>query len=430
MSGDDRPARFMWLPPGLRPPVPMNLRQERIFLLVGLAALFAGYDLNIFGLAIPQIQASLHIPENQVGVTVSYFRLAALVAVAVCACADLVGRRRLLLITIVGQGLFTLATAFVQTYGEFLAAQIVTRIFGYSEEMLCFVVITEEMAAGGRGWANGTLSAMSSTGTGLASLVFAAVNLLPYGWRAIYVIGALPLFLVAYLRRRLPETRRFALRSDAMHQQASQLAAGLQLARRLASEYPGRLLAILTAVAAFGFAVSPATVLMSKYLQQVQHYSPGQVTALFVPGGFAGLALSILTGRLSDRIGRKRVAFAVVALTGVCFALLYSGIDGWLLPPLWIVAFFGFFASDALLAGFALEIVPTAYRATVSGLRYLVEIGAGAISLALEGHFYDRLGTHAQAVQVSLLAIPLVLGAILFLPEPAGKTLEEMSGPA
>ena len=49
-------------------------------LLVGVAALFAGYDLNIYGLATPQIQASLHIAENQLGLTLTYFRSATLVA--------------------------------------------------------------------------------------------------------------------------------------------------------------------------------------------------------------------------------------------------------------------------------------------------------------------------------------------------------------
>ena len=72
--------------------------------------------------------------------------------------------------------------------------------FGYAEEMLCFVVIAEEAAAAARGWSNGTLSALYYLGTGVASLVFALVTFLPYGWRAIYVIGALPLFFVAYLR--------------------------------------------------------------------------------------------------------------------------------------------------------------------------------------------------------------------------------------
>ena len=153
---DERLARFLWLPPGLRPRVEMSWRQERVFLLVGMAALFAGYDMNVYGFAIPQIQASLHIPENQIGLTVTYFRFATFVAILLAASADIVGRRRLLLITIFCQAVATLATAFAQTYVEFVWFQIATRIFGYAEEMLCFVVIVEEVSAGARGWANGT----------------------------------------------------------------------------------------------------------------------------------------------------------------------------------------------------------------------------------------------------------------------------------
>jgi putative MFS transporter len=428
ISDNERPARFLWLPPGLRPPVVMTVRQERIFLLVGVAALFAGYDMNIYGLVIPQIQASLHIPEDQAGLTVTFFRFAAFFAMALAASADVVGRRRLLLITIFGQALATLATAFTATYGEFLAAQIVTRIFGYAEEMLCFVVIAEEVSAEARGWANGTLSALDYTGVGVASIVFIFVNVMPYGWRAIYVIGAVPLFIVAYLRRRLPETKRFEVAHDQIVKVVSRTREALEITKRLFSEHPGRLSAILVAVAAFGFAVSPAAVFMSKYLQEVHHYAPWQVTALYVPGGFVGLGLNILAGRYSDTIGRKRVAIATAILCGACFAIFYSGASGWFLPPVWVLAFFGFFAADALLAGFALEIMPTAYRSTVSGLRYLVEIMAGGVSLALEGQLYDHFGAHGPAILVPLAAIPITVVAILFLPEPAGKTLEEMSG--
>jgi putative MFS transporter len=419
-------ARWRWLPPGLRPPVTMNLRQERIFLLVGAAALFAGYDLNVFGLAIPQIQASLHIPENQVAVTVTYFRLAAILAMVVCASADLVGRRRLLLITIFGQAACTLATAFVANYNQFVAIQILTRLFGYSEEMLCYVVIAEEVAASARGWASGTLSAMDYLGAGLATLVFAAINLLPFGWRAIYVIGALPLFVVAYLRRNLPETRRFE--NGAAQKRVPGPRETLRLLGRLAREYPARLGAIFAAVAAFGFATAPPVVLTSKYLQTALHFTPGEVTALFIPGGLIGLGLSILTGRLSDRIGRKTVAIAMVALAGASFFTLYSGVTGWVVAPLWVLGFFGFFSADALMAGFALEIVPTDYRATVSGLRYFVELGFGAVSLWLEGYLYDHFGAHGPAMQACLAIIPLAMLALLFLPEPAGKTLEEMAG--
>ena len=118
---------------------------------------------------------------------------------------------------------------------------------------------------------------------------------------------------------------------------------------------------------------------------------------------------------------------AVVAFGAVAFALFYAQVPGFLLPPLWVLSFYGFFAGDALLAGFAMEIVPTRYRATVSGLRYLVELLGGAAALALEGRLYDHFHGHGPAIQLLLIAVPITLAAILFLPEPAGKTLEEMT---
>jgi putative MFS transporter len=377
MSDNSAPARFRWLPPGLRPDPQygqMDKRQERTILLVGAAALFAGFDQNIFGLAIPQIQVELQIPENQVGLTAAYFRIAAIFALLLAASAD-------------------------------------------------FVVVAEVVAAQARGWANGTLSAMYYFGAGMASLVFGLVNLLPYGWRAIYVIGALPLFAVAYLRRHLPETERFAKHEGL----GSKSAQALRLVRDIARQYPRRVALVVMAASAFGFAISPATVLAQKYLQDTYHYSPAQVTMLLIPGGLIGLALAILAGRLSDRVGRKPMAFAIVSLAVICFFLFYSGVPGWAIPVLWILAFFGFFSGDALIAGFALEIVPTQYRATVSGLRYMLEISFGAVALALEGVLYDILGSHGAAIQWLLAAIPITLIAILFLPEPAGRTLEEMA---
>ena len=426
-TAEDRPARFLWLPPGLRPRLPMTWRQERVFLLVGITVLFAGYDMNVYGLAIPQIQASLHIPENQVGLTVTYFRIATLAAVFLAASADVVGRRRLLLFTIFGQGLATLATAFAGTYAQFVWLQIATRVFGYAEEMLCIVVIIEEVSDGARGWATGTLTAMNFLGAGIASLAFAAVTILPYGWRSMYVIGAVPILLVGILRRRMPETKRFEVRRQEIGKVASKISAGLDAIRRLATEYPRRLIAIVVFAAAWGFAIGPATVLGSKYLQQTLGYAPHQAVLIMLPGGLVALALNILTGRISDRLGRKRTVLITATLAGICYTIFYSGLHGAAIPPIWVLAFYGFFATDALFAGYTTEIMPTAYRATVSGLRYMVEIMMGGLSLGLEGVFYDRFGAHGPAISIFLLTIPIALIAVLFLPEPAGRRLEEIS---
>jgi len=426
MSGD---ARFAWLPPSARPPTTLPRRQETVFLLVGMTLLFSGYDLNIFGLALPQIQSELHIPENMAGLTVSYFRLAAIPALMIALSADIFGRRRLLLITVSGEALLTLATAFAGNYPQFVWLQVLARIFGYSEELLCFVVIAEEIDARVRGWATGLLGAMNAVGAGLASIVFAAVNVLPFGWRSLYFVGGGALLVLAYYRRMLPETQRFELRQQELKALGSKTRAAMDATLHLVRDHPRRLALLIATVACFGYAVGPATVLMSKYLQQTHHYSPGDITIMFTGGGLIAVAGNIFAGRISDRFGRKRVLFFCAALSGAGFAVFYSGIGGWVLPVSWIVAIFGFLSADVLIAGVAVEIFPTAYRATASGIRYLAVILSGALGLALEGVFYDMTGAHGPAIAISLLAMPFALIGIALLPETAQRLLEDITGP-
>ncbi len=424
-DADDRPANIRWLPPGLRPPGGLTARQELVFLLVGAAALFGGYDTNVFGFAVPQVQASLHIAEDKIGLTVSIFRLAAIAALVLAWSADLVGRRRLLLFTIAGQALATFATGFVQDYTQFLWAQTITRTFGYAEEMLCYVVIAEEISAQARGWANGTLAAMYYAGGGVASLVFIGIGL--YGWRGMYVIGSVPIFLVAFLRRYLPETKRFELRDQEVQKLSSRIAGALDITRRLLHEHPRRVTTMLIAIAAYGFAIWPAAVFGQKYLQSVLHFTPGQTTALILPGGLIAVSFNILAGRLSDKVGRRAVIFMALLVALASFGTFYSGIHWPYVAYMWVPGFFGFLCADSLFAGLSAEIFPTAYRATVSGLRYVVSILCGAVSLALEGPLYDLLGGHGPALIVLMLTMPIAMIALLHLPEPAGRTLEDIA---
>jgi putative MFS transporter len=302
-------------------------------------------------------------------------------------------------------------------------------VFGYCEELLCFVVIAEEIDARARGWSIGALGSMGATGAGLSSLVFALVNVLPFGWRALYIIGGGALLVLAYFRRWLPETRRFELRRQEIAVLGSKASVAWTSLRRLVGDYPGRLAALLASVGFVCFSVAPAVILMSKYLQQTHHYRPGQITILYVGGGLFSVAGNIFAGRISDRLGRRVVLFAAVVICALSFGIVFSGIGGPLVPLAWITAIFGYLSSDALLAGYPAEIFPTAYRATASTLRYVVSTLGGAASLALEGIFYDWFGGHGPAVLLALAAAPIALCAILFLPEPAGRSLEDISEP-
>ena len=51
--------------------------------------------------------------------------------------------------------------------------------------------------------------ALGALGHGVASLAFGFIESLPGGWRALYAFGAVPILLLAWLRRTLQETARF-----------------------------------------------------------------------------------------------------------------------------------------------------------------------------------------------------------------------------
>jgi putative MFS transporter len=425
---DSEPARLLWLqPPVLRPPGSITRRQERVFLLVGLAALFAGYNESIFAFAIPQIQASLHIPEDRVGVTLTIFRLAVFGAMAFSLLADVFGRRRLLLFTIVGQAFATLGSAFAPDYAVFVACQIAVRVFSYAELSLCFVVIVEEMSAASRGWSVGALAAMNNLGGGIVSLTFAFVTVIPYGWRSLYAIGSVPLFIVAFLRRRLPETQRFEIRASEAKRLASHVAVALDLIRRLVTEYPGRVTATLLAGFCWAASVAPAANLGIKYMQQTLGYAPWQTTLIIVPGGMFALGFNILAGRVSDRVGRKTVIVVCALLTAVTYAFYYSGLKGALMGPWWAICFFFGLTTDTLYSGISAEVFPTTYRATLGAISSTVSALGAALSLYFEGPLYDLLGGHGPAVSVPLAAVLPTIAFIALLPEPAGKVLEEIS---
>jgi putative MFS transporter len=239
-------------------PEPIPKEHRNLLLLVGAAYFIAGYDVMIYGFAAKQIQASFAIPEEDIGIVIAIFRLGVIPALALAYLADRIGRRNLLMITLAGAAVSTVWTAFAQSLEDFLAAQTIARVFIYTEEILCMVVIAEEFSERTRGWAAGQLGALGALGGGAAALVFALVNQLPYGWRTIYALGAIPLLWLLWARRALPETRRFRERAE----QGS-----ISPLMSLIRNYPSRMALLVAMCVMFGITVGTTISLASSFLQ-------------------------------------------------------------------------------------------------------------------------------------------------------------------
>ena len=383
-------------------------RQDRALLLLLAMAFFIGqYDMTLLSLALPDVQASFGIAEDDLGKVIAVGRLGAIPAVLLALVADRIGRRRLMVFTMIGLSVFSLATAFATSANQFMAFQACARLFTTLEEILAVVFALEMLPRQRRGWGVGFIVAMGALGSGLAALLYALVDALPGGWRFLYALAGVTVLYVAWLRRRLPESPMFSV--EAAH---TPLLQPLQL---LWVQHRRSLLALVMIAGTFWFQVGACLNFMSKYLQQTHGYAPGQVSALFIVAGAFAIFGNVLEGRLSDAIGRRPTLAVGIGLNCAGTLLFYNTL-GPLIPLLWIAALFGFFMVEVVVNAISGELFPTHCRSTAASLRTISGVIAGALGLWVEGLLYNGLGSHAQALSLitlsSLLALPVILLAL------------------
>ena len=408
--------------------------------LLAIAELFDMYDAALVTIALKQIQQGLAIPEAQVSAVAGTIRLGMLFSFGVTLFADRFGRRRLLLVTLIGFSIFTFLSARARTAEEFVWAQLIARAFIGAEVMLASVVVIEELSARDRGWGLGVLGALGALGYGLAAFAFAFVDLLPGGWRALYVAGGAPLLVVAWMRRRLPETERFEAHRAARAARAERGGARETL-RPLASlfaAYPGRLLAMCSFVVVFDFVHWPVFGLLAKSMQDVHGFSAGTVSVVVIAGGALGILGNLLAGVLGDRVGRRVVMFALLCLHGASAYAFYNG-DRVAAVVAWIGITFAATGLGVLLKALGSELFPTSYRSTAAGVRLVVATLGGYLGYQAESWIYPHalavLGdvenatqlAHALALTWMLPGLVLAAALIFFLPETAGRELEDIS---
>ena len=181
-----------------------------VFALLASAAFFDGYDAQILALLLPQIQDSFHASVTALGIAHVPIALGQFVAFFVIRQGDRVGRRPLLLVTILGYTVFTAATAAAWDLASLAILQFGAQVFIGAEFGVAVTMLVEVFPKERRGRALGVLLTFGPVGAVvIAVLLDAGIQDTALGWRLFYLIGLLPLVVVAIGRRRLPETARF-----------------------------------------------------------------------------------------------------------------------------------------------------------------------------------------------------------------------------
>lgn len=400
------------------PPAELELADKKLLLLLGIAFFVGQYDMTILGLALPDIQKSFTISEEHLGKVIAIARMGSIPALFLALLSDRIGRRSMLMFTLLGLSIATGATGFARTTEEFIAIQFFARVFSTAEEIIAVIYVLELLPVIYRGWGVGFLAAMGAVGAGLASLLYGAVEFLPGGWRALYVIAALPILYLAWLRRLMPESAMFD-----RHVKSGKTPLFWQPFADVLSSHRGQMIAIGLIAAAFWFHVAATINFMSKYLQEAHAYAPQDVSLLYILAGAVAIFGNVTAGRISDRIGRRPTLAAGLLVNCLAVVTFYNT-TGLLLPLTWIAMLFSFFAVEVMVNTISGELFPTSCRSTASTLRMICAVFAGVVGLTVEGSLYTLLGSHAAALSImtltSLLALPIVA---LVLRETSGTQL-------
>jgi putative MFS transporter len=402
---------------GPTPKQPLTAYQRRLFWFLGVATFFEGYDFFALTQVLPSIRQEFGLDRGAAGYLVGAINLGTLLAYALVSRADRWGRRRVLSVTILGYALFTFLSGLSPNIWVFGALQLVARVFLIGEWATSMVIAAEEFPASRRGTVLGVISAASSLGAVICAGVVPIITRLG-SWRAVYLIGVLPLLLMAWARRDLRETERFA--------QSQTAAATRSMFVIWKTPYRRRMLELAAIWFLTYVCTQNGVTFWKDYALGELHLADTTAATVVTLGAIVSMPLVFFVGKLLDLIGRRPGAVFVYAtvVAGVLGCYTFEA-KGALIVSM-TVAMFGLAAVLTVLNTFTTELFPTELRgdAFVWSNNLIGRIGYVLSPLAIGALAVDRGWGPVLQGSVLFPAVALLL-LLLWLPETRGKELEQ-----
>ncbi|MGB8890424.1 MAG: MFS transporter [Candidatus Korobacteraceae bacterium] len=219
--------------------------------------------------------------------------------------ADRFGRRPTLMVDIIAYSVFELASAFAPSLKFFLIMRACFGIAMGGEWGVGAALAFETLPAKGRGFFSGLLQEGYVVGYLVAALVYG--TLFPIvGWRGMFVIGALPAFLVIYIRTKVEESPAW-LQGRVSHEAEEHLGQDIRT-------YLGSFLFLVVLMFAFNSFSHGTQDLYPTFLQKNLHFTPQTVGFIAVIYNIGALLGGITFGTWSEHIGRRRAIIVAAVL--------------------------------------------------------------------------------------------------------------------
>jgi MFS family permease len=432
----------------------LTTRHWRILWGAYLGWIFDGYEAVALVYALGPALKSILTPEqaqatpfyvgSAIGITLLGWGLGGLLGGIA---ADYIGRKRMMLLSILGYAIFTGITAFAGSFTQLAILRFITGLAIGSEWSTGIALVAETWPNRARPKGCGFLQSGFGGGAVLAAiiwLVLSATNPLgPESWRIMFALGALPAFVCLYLRRSLEESERWMTAVKEQRWAATEVSAQAGAAPREAKRpftlaeifrEPESRRRVLLATA-LSFATTVGWWAVSSWLPA---YTEALAKAAGEPANVWGPRMGVVynigailayvvSGFLADAMGRR--PFLIMTFVGciVTSVLAYTW-TGSLLAFMAIAFLNGAFTlgfSFSWMAIYLVELFTSSVRATAASFVFNGARLVAWIFPIIAGQIVTSAGGVSKAALI--MSSVFVIGLIVpwFMPETAGRPMPE-----
>jgi len=428
----------------------------RAVLVSGMGFFTDAYDLFVIGIASTLIAKEWNLSSGKLALLNSTMLAAAFLGALVFGrFADVVGRKRVYWMVAAIMVVGALGSALAPSFWILIVFRFVLGFGVGGDYPVSAVMMSEYANRKDRGKLVGMVFGTQALGLIVGPLI--ALALIGGGasddvvWRILLGLGALPAAAVLYLRTKMPESPRYRAQVQGRAAEAATQIAGFTRGQvnGNGSASPGQNLGLRAFLTNRRYLIMLAGTAGTWFLLDYAYYgntistpqilgliSPHASTttkialqlAIFVVAAVPGYILAI--ARL-DRIGHRRLQLTGFAMMALSFAIIaiVPGLTTMVVPFLLVYGvsyFFTEFGPNMTTFVMPSELYPVSMRATGHG----ISAGVGKLGAFIGVFLFPVLqtslglrGTLLLTAGVSVLGFALTL----VLPEPAGRSLEDMT---
>jgi MFS family permease len=436
---------------------PPSKFHRRTVIISGVGFFTDAYDLFVISTAATLVATEWHLSTLQTSWVTGAAILGAFVgAFTFGRIADVIGRKKVYVTVAVIMILGAVASAFAPDFILLVVARLVLGLGIGGDYPVSAVFMSEYSNRQDRGRLVGLVFSMQALGLIVGPLI--ALVLLSSGigdglvWRILLGLGAVPAAAVVYLRSKMPESPRYLAQVRGESARAandlgrfsegviaqptgSTLASGRIKLRDFLSN--PRMLKLMLGTAGawflFDYAYYGNTLSLPAILKEVNPVASLESKLLWLLGMFVIFAVPgyLCAVAKMDRIGHRRLQFIGFSVMALCFVVLaiVPILTQHVAPFLAILGLSYFFIQfGPNMTTFVLpsEVFPVSMRTTGHGVAAGIGKLGAFVGVFLVPVLQDHIGLRGLLAVAGASAV-LGFAVTTLLPEPAGRTLEDVS---